>query len=340
MRIGFNPNKDKPLSKHNFFHQVVVPVYIPHMKDYFKDSLLILKCCLGSLIETTHDKTYFTVVNNGSCDEVVKFLDELKEEGKIHELIHTTSIGKINAIVKGVAGHKFDLVSLVDGDVLFVQGWQNATYRIFNAFPKAGVVTTTPNPKLIKYHSSALFFDMLFSNSLKFSKVKDPKALKMFSDSIGNNNLYKDIHLTKYLTIKSVTGINAVVGSGHFVATYRGDLFKTLNNSNDAYFLGGNAVEQHLDYPIAKKGFWRLSTLDNYTYHMGNTLELWMEEFLNEQKQYKNLGTEGLKLSEYRECSAFVRSVQGLFSKLFFKKYIWKLYLMNKGLSKFEAESY
>ena len=38
MRVGFNPNKDKVLSKSDYNHQVIVPVYIPHQNDYFKDS--------------------------------------------------------------------------------------------------------------------------------------------------------------------------------------------------------------------------------------------------------------------------------------------------------------
>ncbi|NRR92008.1 glycosyltransferase family 2 protein [Winogradskyella undariae] len=340
MRIGFNPNKDKSLGKLDFFHQVVVPVHIPYMKDYFIDSLIILKYCLESLIITTHNNTYITVVNNGSCNEVVQFLDGLKNGGEIQELIHTTSIGKINAIVKGIAGHKFDLVSLVDADVLFVQGWQNATYKVFNAFPKAGVVTPTPNPKLVKYHTNALFFDRLFSSSLKFSKVRDSKALIMFADSIGNQNLYKDVHLSKYLTVNSGTGVNAVVGSGHFVATYRGDLFKTLDNSKDVYFLGGNAVEKHLDHPIAKKGFWRLATRDNYTYHMGNTSEPWMQQLLSEQKKNKEEHIENLNLFDYKGGNVIAILIQNLFAKLLFRKKVWKLYLRKKGLTRLEAESY
>ena len=43
MRIGFNPNKDKKLIKSDDFHQVIIPVYIPNNKGYFKDSFIILK---------------------------------------------------------------------------------------------------------------------------------------------------------------------------------------------------------------------------------------------------------------------------------------------------------
>lgn len=49
MRVGLNPNKDKIIENTDFFHQVIVPVYIPHQNDYFKDSFQILKFCLESL---------------------------------------------------------------------------------------------------------------------------------------------------------------------------------------------------------------------------------------------------------------------------------------------------
>ena len=77
MRIGFNPNKDKIQQAGDFFHQVIVPVYIHRHEVYFKDRFKILQYCLESLFKTSHNKTYITLVNNGSCDEVLTFLDQL-----------------------------------------------------------------------------------------------------------------------------------------------------------------------------------------------------------------------------------------------------------------------
>ena len=147
MRVGFNPNKDKVLSKSDYTHQVVVPVYIPHQNDYFKDSFQILQLCLESLFKTCHDKTYITIVNNGSCIEVVNYLNQLQQEAKLQEVIHTTAIGKLNAILKGLSGHQFPLITISDADVLFLNNWQKATYEVFEIFPRAGVVSPVPNPK-------------------------------------------------------------------------------------------------------------------------------------------------------------------------------------------------
>lgn len=51
MRVGFNPNKDKKVPESSYFHQVVIPVYIPNLDGYFKDSLSILKYCLNHYLE-------------------------------------------------------------------------------------------------------------------------------------------------------------------------------------------------------------------------------------------------------------------------------------------------
>ena len=40
MRLGFNPHKDKKQIKSDYFHQVVIPVYIPNEEGYFKEHVL------------------------------------------------------------------------------------------------------------------------------------------------------------------------------------------------------------------------------------------------------------------------------------------------------------
>ena len=72
MRLGFNPEKDKVKKVDDFFHQVIIPVYIPNHEGYFKDSFKILKYSLESLIKTSHSKSYtnieILVIDDGSRD--------------------------------------------------------------------------------------------------------------------------------------------------------------------------------------------------------------------------------------------------------------------------------
>ena len=139
MRKGLNPHKDKPQEQSEFVHQIIIPVYIPNQEEYFKDSFRILQICLESLFKTVHKKTFISVINNGSCNEVKEYLDGLFISKKIHEVIHTTNIGKLNSIVKGLVGNNIELVTIADSDVFFLENWQQQTVKTFNAFPKTGM---------------------------------------------------------------------------------------------------------------------------------------------------------------------------------------------------------
>ena len=220
MRVGFNPHKDKTQTKSDYFHQVIIPVYIPNQEGYFKDSFEILKLCLDSLFKTIHDKTCITIVNNGSCIEVVAYLNDLFHKNKIQEVIHTTNIGKLNAVLKGISGNSFPLITVSDADVLFLNGWQEASYSVFDAFPKTGAVCPTPSSRSLRTYTANVYWDLFFSNKLKCTPVVNPDALKMFGLSVGDANFYNPIQLKKYLTVTNEDK-KAVVGAGHFVTTYR-----------------------------------------------------------------------------------------------------------------------
>ena len=140
MRIGNNPHKDKAIQQSYYLHQVIIPIYIPNHEVYFKDSFKIFKLCLQSLFVTIYNKTFITIVNNGSNSELKEYLNVLYQEKKIHEVIHTENIGKLNAILKGLAGNAIEMVTISDSDVLFLPNWQLETVKIFKEVPKAGVV--------------------------------------------------------------------------------------------------------------------------------------------------------------------------------------------------------
>ena len=338
MRIGFNPQKDKEQAPNDFFHQVVIPVYIPNQEGYFKDSFTILKLCLNSLFKTSHIQTYFTVVNNGSCCEVRDYLDDLFQNGKIHEVIHTTNIGYINAMLKGITGQQFPYITNADADVLFLENWQEATYEIYKVFPKTGAVSPTPNSKMLKFLTANIFFEKGLTQNISFSEVKNPQAMESFAKSIGNEKLFSKIHLDKYLTIKR-NNFEALIGAGHFVVTYRSDIFDGLEKRYTNFILGGDS-DFIFDFPVVKKGFWRLSTADNYAFHMGNTLEEWMLTTVEDLKE-NNLTCDIVPLLTKMESNAFMNWFKiKVFSRLLFKKSIWRLFLRYKGLTKEEASFY
>lgn len=338
MRIGFNPNKDQILQPSDYVHQVIIPVFIPHQEIYFKESFQILKFCLQSLWATCHSKTFITIINNGSCDVVVNYLNDLYEQNKIQELIHTENIGKINAILKGLIGHNFPITTIADADVMFLSKWQSATVNVFNNFPKAGVVGLVPQFKQFESRCGNLIFDNLCSRKLKFTDVLNSSALIQFYESIGWQPNYNKDYLLKNLTIESKNCIS-IVGSGHFVATYKRELFDEVKTYFNAKL--GAESENYLDEAPLKKGMWRLTTQENFAYHLGNSVEHWMEEKLK-KIQPENLANEQLfvinKVNKYSKIGYFIKN--RLFIKIFSIKYFRKLFYRYKGLPKNMISNY
>lgn len=273
MRIGYNPNKDEELVKPDFYHQIIIPVYIPNQQDYFKDSFKIFKLCLESLFATIHNKTFVTIVNNGSGDFVKDYLDELLKENKIQELIHTQNIGKLNAIFKGLAGNDIELVTISDADVLFLSDWQSETVKVFSQIPKAGVVGIVPQIKTYTSHCGNVIFDNFFKKNLKLIPIINPDGLKRFYDSIGRGYDCNQGNLNLGLGLE-YQNIKCFLGSGHFIATYKKDIFEEIE-TYIGYKLGGFS-EGYLDRAPLEKDYWRLTTQDNFAYHMGNVYEEWM----------------------------------------------------------------
>ncbi|HEX8575225.1 MAG TPA: glycosyltransferase [Flavobacterium sp.] len=338
MRQGFNPKKDKVLQKGDFFHQIVIPVYIPNHQDYFKDSFQILKLCLESLFRTIHSKTYVSIVNNGSCEDVKLYLNALYDCGKIHELVTTSNIGYINAMLKGIAGQNFQFFTTADADVLFLNGWQESTYSIFSSFPRAGAVCPTPSPKSLRTHTANIYWDLLFSNKLKFSKVLNKDALLKFASSIDNSDFYNEFQLKKYLTISSGK-VKAVVGAGHFVVTYKASIFENLKKRYTNFVLGGNS-DNLFDIPVVEKGYWRLSTENNYAYHLGNIHEEWMDLELKSitENKFEPKEEKYFEICHYSNFSYWIKNK--FFAKIFFKKYFFRRFLLLKGLSVEAAKKY
>ena len=335
MRVGYNPHKDKVQEDSYYQHQIIIPVYIPSHQDYFKDSFAIFKLCLQSLFNTIHNKTFITIVNNGSDSIVSDYLDLLFKKGKIQELIHTENIGKLNAILKGLSGNNIKLVTISDSDVLFLPDWQLETVKVFNQVPKAGVVGIVPQFKSYESNSGNVLCETLFSSTLQFMPVKNKEALIRFYDSLGWDRNYNQDYLEYALGLKINTELSVLVGSGHFVATYKKDVFENIS-TYIGYKMGGNS-EKYLDTLPLKKDYWRLTTYDNYAYHMGNILEEWMNDTVTDS----NFVIDPVCYNARKEISKFLYFIKNrLFVKFISSKTIVKLFLKWKKLPSHMIEKY
>lgn len=342
MRKGDNPSRNKAVNKKNSNgHRVIIPLFIPHLEGYYKDAFKIFKMSLSSIMKTSLKGTKITVSSNGSCKEVENFLENCYKDGYIHELIMTSSnIGKMNAILKAVAGNNEDLFTITDADVLFLNKWQTAVLNVYNLFPKAGAVCTSPSSRSFKKFTGNIWLKYLLSKKLKFDSVTDKKSLQAFAKSVNNPNMYNDTQLKKILKLFGSDDQNAVIGAGHFSCTYRKDIFNSLPVSRTKFILGGGDEALILDYPVIKQGYWRLSTPSNWTLHLGNTYEPWMLEKLNDLKVENGVLDFVMETSNKESPRSLQLLLYKLIEKMLKNKTSGKILLQLKGLSKKEAKDY
>jgi sulfur carrier protein ThiS len=340
MRKGQNISKEQIIKLDDCQHRVIIPLYIPNEEDYYKEAFKIFEMCLLSVTKTAKSPIKVSVVSNGSCKSVNTRLQGLLNKGYINELIiETESIGKINSILKALRTAEERLITITDGDVLFLNDWEKEVLNIFKTFPKAGMVSPVPVFRTHLRLTSNIWKRYLFSKKLQFRPVKNQEAMTRFANSIGWSRLdlkFKDV----IATIKANNNTIAVLGNAHFVGTYKREVFNTLPKKGSKYKLGGDSEHIYMDSPVVKYGGYRLATYNNYAYHIGNTSEDWVEEAFNSLKEEQKTYSTFKDLKELKSKRFNYILSEKIFKKLFTVKPIKKLIFKQKGLTKTQLEHF
>ena len=341
MRAGVNPTKGGKLIEKEFCsHRVIIPLHIPNEMEYYKEAFPIFLMCLESVSKTSATQLKISVISNKCCAKVNQRLLDLYKEKKINELIiEEEGIGKINSVLKALRTTEERLVTITDADVLFTNGWENAVVEVFENFPKAGAVCPTPVFRKQMALTTNIWFDYFFSNKLKFLPVKNPIAMEKFAKSIGWTSLearFKDV----IAVIESKNGTKAVLGCSHFVATYKTEIFQTIPKKNSIYKIEGDSEFLYTDLPVLKMDGYRLSTYDNFTYHLGNRLELWMyddfKKIIYQEKSVRDYQSiKKLKKNKFRYFLT-----EKITKKIFVKKKVQEFLMLRKGLTKEKLKTF
>ena len=333
MRIGVNPEKGNNQLLLESYHRVVIPVYIPNLEeDYFKDGLIIFKLCIESLLQTIHNKTRISLIDNGCCKVVQDYLKELYDShNEVDQLLNSKiNLGKVNAIYSAVKSNLEPLITISDADVMFLPGWQTGVEGILRDFPESGMVS--PVPSSLGYRSGFLNSTMyygLFKGKIQFEDVLDPDGLHKFQESIGRK-MYDDIHLEKYLTLSNSKN-SAVIGCGHFVATLRAEIFESAPWEVCQHKIVGGSESTYFDIPNDEAGYLRLATKENYAYHLGNVFEPWMKDKMETILNHTHKNVVLDKLPKGKPISSTQYKIGKFLRILIFKKFK-KFYFQQKGI--------
>ena len=299
MRLGSNPQKQERKITVTTHHRVVVVVYIPNEEGFYKDSFDIFKMGIDSLVSTINSKAALTIVNNGSHKKVSDFLNSYLEKKKIDTLIsHNTNIGKIDALIGAARGAREKYITLTDSDILFVKGWQEKVEEVFAAFPNVGSVSPIPVRTGLYYGTSSVLKQILLGK-IKFAFISIPENFLNYNKYLESINWDLDIQEGKKWPVVEKNGIKAVIGSGHQVITLDRDiLFKTTPSNPSFILVGYDSEYNYVDVPIDKSGKLRLSTYNNFAFHMGNKLESWMMEVQGVNAKNKDNNRNNSKIIE------------------------------------------
>ncbi len=311
-----NPQKEHKKIELKEHHRVIVVVFIPKLEDYYENMFEVFKLNLESIISTKNEFCAITVVNNGCCDVVVDYLNGMYANSKIDCLVHhKINIGKIDALIGSARSSREKLITLTDADILFVKGWQENVENVFCNFKDVGSVSPLPIRKgLTSGTISTLKKILLKKAELSFLPIKENfDSYNKFLESIGWDVEKRDDLLWPII---SINNNKAIVGSAHQVLTIDREIFFSDVPIKPSLILVGNKSENdYVDFPIDLSGKMRLSTYNNFAFHMGNKAENWMYDI------QKNNSITDLNLPIYD-----IRTFQIPVKKNKFKLFKYKLY--------------
>ncbi|WP_417557633.1 hypothetical protein [Mesoflavibacter zeaxanthinifaciens] len=339
MRKGINTSKEQIIQASQEKHRIILPLYIPNETDYYTSAFEVFEMCITSLSTTSTYPYLLTVIADGCCTSVTKKLYDLHTNKIIDELIiENRNIGKLNAILKGLRTVTEPFVTIADADILFLNNWDVEVFKVFKMFKKAAVVSPIPIFRNQLSYTANIWLDYLFSSKLKFRSVKNPEALEQFAKSIGWSSLenrFKNV----IVTLKE-DDVITVISATHCVATYKTSYLRDLPKMSSMYKLGGDSERKYLDEPPYIKDGYRLSTYDNYAYHLGNSVEDW------QRKVYTSLipVTTKQDLPEIVMREPKMSVVRTFLKKIFLKlltyKTIYNFLLLRKGLTRTQLKQF
>lgn len=278
MRVGSNPYKRITGVKTHTRVTIALLVHIPNNTGYFEESFRILRLCLHSIYCNTVEPYELLVFDNGSNQQVVKFILDEQGKGRIDYFIRSNmNLGKVNALNILISACPGEYVVYSDSDVFFFPDWMRAHIDILETFPNVGMVTGLPMRHLVDRETVATKF--IARNDPEFQidegNLLDIETIVAFCDGVSYP--LKD-YLERYGDGKDMKlryrGVEAYVGASHFQFAARKEILLNilpLSVDTSAMLLDKNSDRQ-LDHLLDVRGYMRLSTRKAYVHHLGNHL--------------------------------------------------------------------
>ena len=100
-----------------------------------------LKLCLASIRDDAGREFELLVVEKGSCETVVNYLQGELIAGQIDQLIlNRWNVGTGNGLLQVLRSSRGSYVFFSNGDIYYRPGWMEKHFQIMESFPNVGVV--------------------------------------------------------------------------------------------------------------------------------------------------------------------------------------------------------
>ena len=262
---------------------VAILAFIPHLSGYFESKFDILKITLASILKNTEVPFDLLVFDNGSCQEVVNYLMDLKKRGVIQYLILSANnlgtLGAYNVIFSAAPGR---YVAYSDDDILFHPGWLSAQLRIFQGFPGTGMVSGLPTWHQFGRHNKSTMAMTHADSSITVRRSKEwpMEWAQLYAESTGRPlEVYLRDCADAEVVMLEHEGVRAYASCTHCQ-------FVVLESAVASILpleTEGKAIpdmERLFDERLDEAGCVRLSTVKPYVEHMGNVLSPRIQELV------------------------------------------------------------
>ena len=277
-RIGINPSRSQTVSFTPPRVTVAVLVYAPHQAGYFQHRMDVTRLTLESILANTEDPYELLVFDNGSCPEMVAYLQELFAQGKIDRLVLSAhNIGKLNALYRIAQLASGSVIAYSDDDVYHMKGWLPAHLAVLDSFPNVGAVTGFYiRQRVVMSSDSTLAWAGNGAENLERGLLMPRKWEEEYMDNSGRTEeRYQSEVAGVEDVVVSYHGLKAWVSAHHFeVLTPKKVLLEVLDEMlTDGWSdqLMGRMVE--MDDRMDAKGYLRLTTYAQTMRLLGNALD-------------------------------------------------------------------
>lgn len=274
MRLGQNPAKFVKSVAKPARVTVAVLNYIPFVSGYYAQLPKVLDVCLRSIRDGARDVEFdLMVFDNGSCPEVVDYLTNERNEGRIqYLLLSEKNLGKggaWNVIFNAAPG---EIIAYTDNDALFSEGWLKRSLELLEGFPNVGMVTARPfrtNPDF--YDQTLTWARTTNGATLESGDFIPYETFREFDLSLGQSEAEIRSHYETSTDQKiSYNGLTALAGASHWQFTaYK----KTLAEFLPFEMSRPMGQVKQLDQRMNQAGYLRLMPLEPYAMNLSNTLE-------------------------------------------------------------------